>query len=153
MEIVYQLEGAGWAGARVIHGTQFRDMSVSYLSDALGDMAKAALLLLQGADEESFEFFDEPGMHRWQLARGNGNVLSIRILWFEDEMSAESGIEVFECKCPAPTFIRAVIASLENVLVDEGIEGYKRRWIAHEFPSHTYSELRRLFLISATGAG
>jgi hypothetical protein len=48
MELIYDLEGAGWAGARISDGSQHRDFSVSYLSDALGDMAKAAAMLLNG---------------------------------------------------------------------------------------------------------
>ena len=61
MELVYQLEGAGWADARISDGSRQLGMSVSYLSDALGDMAKAALHLLRGGREASFSFEDEPG--------------------------------------------------------------------------------------------
>ena len=67
MELIYDLAGAGWAGARISDGLRHRDFSVSYLSDALGDMAKTAVRLLNGSREESFAFQDEPGEHRWMV--------------------------------------------------------------------------------------
>jgi hypothetical protein len=47
-------------------------MHVSYLSDALDDMAEAALCLLRGGREASFGFEDEPGEHRWIVPLHDG---------------------------------------------------------------------------------
>jgi len=69
VELVYKLTGAGWADARMSHDGSYRDIAVSYLSDALGDMVRAAVQLLRGASEVSFSFQDEPGEHRWILIR------------------------------------------------------------------------------------
>jgi hypothetical protein len=147
MQIVYQLFGAGWADARISDQSSYRDMAVSYLSDSLGDMARAALQLLRGAREVSFSFQDEPGEHRWTLSRGEADSLRIRILWFEDTFSPraqEHGTEVFECDCAVLDFVGQVSSVLQTLLQDEGIEGYRRRWQNHEFPLHTLTEIQRL---------
>ena len=147
MRLVYQLAGAGWADARISDNSSYRDMTVSYLSDALGDMARAALQLLRGAREASFSFEDEPGEHRWILSRGEADSLRIRILWFEDTFSPpsqERGTEVFKCDCAVLDFVGQVSSVLQTVLADEGIEGYMRRWQHHEFPLGTFTEIQRL---------
>lgn len=147
MELIYQLAGAGWADARISDGDRQLDMSVSYLSDALGNMARAALALLRGSREASFAFEDEPGQHRWTLVRGDSDSLSIRIHWFDDALStrpAERRTEVFACECCVLDFAGQVSAVLHHVLADEGIDGYKRRWQMHDFPSETLNQIQRL---------
>jgi len=147
MQLVYQLAGSGWADARISHNSGYRDMAVSYLSDALGDMARAALQLLCGAREASFSFQDEPGEHRWILSHGEADSLYIRILWFEDSFSPRPqgrGGEVFMCECAVLDFVGQVSSVLQNLLADEGIEGYMRRWQSHEFPLEAFTEIQRL---------
>ena len=147
MQLVYQLAGAGWADARISDSSGYRDMAVSYLSDGLGDMARAALQLLRGMREVSFSFQDEPGEHRWMLSRSEADSLRIRILWFEDTFSPrpqERGTEVFKCDCALLDFVGQVSSVLQTLLADEGIEGYRRRWQSHEFPLDTFTEIQRL---------
>jgi hypothetical protein len=147
MQLVYKLAGAGWADARISNTSVYRDMAVSYLSDALGAMARAALQLLRGAREASFSFQDEPGEHRWILSRGEADSLRIRILWFEDNFSPrpqERGTEVFGCDCAVLDFVGQVSSVLQTLLADEGIDGYIRRWQSDEFPVDTFAEIQRL---------
>jgi hypothetical protein len=147
MQLVYQLGGAGWADARISHNSKYRDMAVSYLSDALGDMTQAAVRLVRGAREVSFSFQDEPGEHRWLLTRGESDSLRIRILWFHDTFSRrpqECGEEVFICDCTVLDFIGQVLHELHDILSEEGVDGYKRRWQNHDFPLDAYTELQRV---------
>jgi hypothetical protein len=147
MELIYQLAGAGWADARISDGGRCRDMSVSYLSDALGDMARSALHLLRGSRDVSFAFEDEPGEHRWILTRGTSDSLRVRILWFKDTFSArlyDQGTEVFTCDCDVLDFVGQVSAVLQNIITDDGIDGYKRRWQNNDFPLDTFNEIQRL---------
>jgi len=147
MELVYQLEGAGWADARISDGSRQLGMSVSYLSDALGDMAKAALHLLRGGREASFSFEDEPGQNRWLLTRGEADSLRIQIRWFDDTFSSLDfgrGKEVFFCECAVLDFAGQVHSVLHQVLEDEGAEGYKRRWTNHDFPAESFAEIQKL---------
>ena len=105
MELIYDLEGAGWAGARISDGSRHCYFSVSYLSDALGDMAKAAVMLLHGSREESFSLQDEPGEHRFILIRGDSDSLTIRVLRFEGTRANRFGKEVFCCECAVRDFV------------------------------------------------
>ena len=121
-------------------------MSVSYLSDALGDMANAALRLLHGDREATFSFEDEPGEHHWLLNRGEADSLHIRVLWFEDTFNhrrLERGVDVFACDCAVLDFVGQVSHVLQSILKDEGIKGYKQRWQNHDFPLGTFNEIQR----------
>ena len=151
MELLYDLEGAGWAGARIADGSHHRDFSVSYLSDALGDMAKAAALLLNGSREETFFFQDEPGEHRFILSRGDADSLTICVLWFECSFCGRSerfGEEVFRCECTVLDFVGQVFANLHSILAERGLDGYKQAWRNHEFPVRAYDEIRRRLIPS-----
>jgi len=145
MKLIYQLAGAGWADARICDNSRCRDMAASYLSDALGDMARAALQLLGGGREASFSFQDDPGEHRWILSRGEEDSLRIRVLWFDDAFSPrppERGAEVFTCDCTVLDFVGQVSFVLQNILAEVGVEGYQRRWRNHAFPIETFTRLQ-----------
>ncbi|MGV3754357.1 MAG: hypothetical protein ACO1QS_03170 [Verrucomicrobiota bacterium] len=148
MRITYQLAGSGWANALVSEGERTLEMSASYLSDALGDMAKAAVSLLTEAREVTFSFQDEPGEHQWILTRGEFDALHVRVVWFPKTFGsgnkAGSGIEVFACDCTVMDFVGQVFSTLNAVLHDEGLEGYKRRWKNNDFPLKAYQELQKL---------
>jgi hypothetical protein len=148
MQLVYQLDGDGWASARISDGSSCRDMDVSYLSDALGEMAWSALQLLCGARESSFSFQDEPGEHRWTLSRGEADSLLVRIFWSEhnfNERFPRRATEVFACNCSVLDFVGQVSHLLQDLLVEEGVEGYRRRWKNHDFPLDTFKAIQRLF--------
>ena len=147
MQLLYQLGGDGWACARFSDGAHCREMGVSYLSDGLGDMARAALQLLRGNREVSFSFQDEPGEHRWTLSRGEADSLRVRIFWSQhnfNERFPGRANEVFACHCAVLDFVGQVAHVLQTLLIQEGIDGYKFRWKNHEFPLATFNEIRRL---------
>ncbi len=148
MRINYQLAGSGWANAQVSESGRSLEMSASYLSDALGDMAQAAVSLLTGARVVTFSFQDEPGEHQWILTRGEFDALYVRVIWFPKTFGsgnkADSGTEVFACDCAVMDFVGQVFSTLNAVHEDEGVEGYKRRWKNNDFPSKSYQELQKL---------
>lgn len=149
MQLIYQLRGEGWAEARISDNSKHRAMVASYLSDALGDMACAALQLLRGAREVQFSFQDEPGEHRWILNRGEEDSLHIRILWFRETFTGHLlrgplGTEVFTSDCGVLDFVGQVSHVLQGILTDEGIDGYKRRWKKHDFPVETFAQIQKL---------
>jgi hypothetical protein len=147
MQLVYQLDGPGWASVRVSDATSSLDMEASYLSDALGDMAMSALQLLRGVREASFSFQDEPGEHRWTLSRGEADLLHVRIFWSKhnfNERFPGRATEVFACDCAVLDFVGQVSYVLQTLLIDEGLEGYRGRWRNHDFPLGTFTEIQRL---------
>lgn len=145
LEITCQLAGAGWADARVVHEAKVREMSLSYLSDAIGDMAWAAVNLLRGSRNVTFNFQDEPGEHCWMLERGVSDSLHICIRWFAETFhsgNALNGAEVFSCDCTVLDFVGEVSSVLTGLLEDADGEAYKRRW-GHSFPIDAYNEIQR----------
>jgi hypothetical protein len=156
MELTYDLRDTGWACASISDGSRRRDLFASYISDALGDMAKAAAMLLNGSRDESFCFQDEPGEHRFVLSRGDADLLTIRVLWFERCFSGRAdrfGEEVFRCQCAILDFVGQVFAILHTILMEHGLEGYKQAWGNQEFPVRAYDEIRRHLNPSIAPAG
>ena len=147
MELVYQLQGAGWANASVSNGSTRHHIAVSYLSDALGDMARATVHLLQGGRETSFNFQDEPGAHRWCIVQDDRCFLGIRIEWFAQTFPpCSGGVKVFECDCHLLEFAGQVLAVLAGILEKEGIEGYKQRCQKYDFPVAAFEEIKKLII-------
>jgi hypothetical protein len=65
MELVYDLKEDGWAHVRIADASSHFEFTCSWLSDPLGNMATATVMLLNGSAEESFSFQDEPGEYRF----------------------------------------------------------------------------------------
>jgi hypothetical protein len=147
MNLSYVLHTNGWATATISAAHQSREMTVSYLSDSLSDMAQAAIRLLEGADSVRFSFDDEPGEHRCVATRTCGFDVEIRVLWFRELWSGlpdERGSEVFTCRCTIARFCGEVLACLQRLLDEHGIKGYKERWDAHDFPLDKLERLQTL---------
>jgi hypothetical protein len=145
VEIDYRLGEAGSANARILHGDKCYEMpGISYLSDALGDMAQATVSLMTGADSAIFSFQDEPGEWRWVLQRGEADSLSIRIYRSEINFAwkLKPVVEVFYCECVVLDFVGQVFAILHTILKEHGVEGYKQRWRNFEFPIAVYQKLQ-----------
>ncbi len=147
MTLSYVLHRAGWATATTAHSDSRHEMRVSYLSDPLADMARAAIGLLEGAASVRYAFADEPGEHRCIVTRISDREALIRVLWFDDLWSGlpdERGAEVFNCTCAVARFCGEVLACLQCLLDEHGLDGYKELWCSNEFPSELHERLRRL---------
>jgi hypothetical protein len=79
-----RLAGPGWIEAGIYDGVNHTFPTASYLSDAPADLARAAISLLEGAEEATCSWEEEPGEFRWIFER-EGEELTLRILWFEDQ--------------------------------------------------------------------
>src|SRR5688572_825860 len=98
----YDLTGTGWSECRVSIGDSHCDLTASYLSDALGDLAAAVedVLRWPGVDSQAV-FVEEPGEYRWRfLAAGEDRVV-VKILEFPDWGGKEdsAGKVIFEAEC------------------------------------------------------
>ena len=146
MTLSYILGQAGWATVTISHDTQRLEMNASYLSDSLPEMTQAAICLLEGADSVRFFFEDEPGEHRCIVCRTGDSEAKIRILWFDDcaGFPDERGSEVFFCTCSIARFCGEVLACLQRLLDEHGVDGYKQKWVEHDFPTERLERLRGL---------
>jgi hypothetical protein len=145
VNLTYVLHDAGWATAVIADGDRRREMVVSYLSDSLAEMTQSALTLLEGAETARFSFDDEPGEHRFVVTRSSPEFVDIRVLWFDDLWTGlpdERGSEVFVCSCSVARFAGEVLSCLQHLLSEHGLNGYKQKWVAHDFPSDIFDALQ-----------
>jgi len=138
----YILGEHGWATARFGDGHAEIQTSVSNLSDALGDMARAARYILKGATDASFSFMDEPGEHRFLISRREDRV-EIRVYEFPEPFARtmNNAPIVLKAEASLRAFTNECINVLRHVLDAHGEAGYRERWKRHAFPMAEYREL------------
>jgi hypothetical protein len=138
------LTGHGTLEATIVSDNQPLTVTVSYLSDAITDLAHAALALIRSPvlDSVHFSWQDEPGEYRWIVHR-EGAEVRIAILRFDDCFSRlpdERGRCVFKAHCTPMRFAKQVKGQLQQLLNALGEESYQARW-GHPFPMVTFQEL------------
>lgn len=144
--LIYDLEGAGWAMARIQDGEHTVDAAVSYLHDSLRELGEAARALRAGADTARVVFMDEPGETQMLLTQRDG-VLGYELRWYADWNSwgkyPESKFEmILRGTTTVSRFFGEVLKEFEALLAAHGEEGYKERWVQHDFPLDLLGELR-----------
>jgi hypothetical protein len=143
--ITYKLVGTGWAECTVHLNDSHASLTASYLSDALGNLAAAALNLIRGSELERVSFDEEPGEYRWVLKQYRPGELSLRVLEFPElwsEAPDDSGSVLLRGACSTQDFARAVAGGLEAVLAEYGERGYKAKWVEHPFPNAALAALK-----------
>ena len=136
IEIDYDLVATGWSTCVVRTDQGHADITASYLSNALGDLAAAAVMLLEGATEARFSFDEEPGEYRW-LLEVTSSGLRVRILEFEElwgDQPDDAGRVRLDALCSVDEFAGAVQRALKAVDAKYGVEGYRKKWVEHDFP-------------------
>jgi hypothetical protein len=140
----YTLGEHGWAAAVIGDGNTTIDLDVSYLSDALGDLARAARGILRGMTEASFSLMQEPGEHRFVLSREHGEIC-VRVYRFPDTFSRKRhGALVLDTTCSVKKFANICINCLRAVLDEHGEAGYRERWQRADLPMQEYRDLLEL---------
>ena len=121
---------------------------------SLGDLIRAVLALLEGAEEARAAWEEEPGEYRWVFQRSASDVRT-RLLAFPDvydDAPDEKGTLLLDATCSARDLGQAIASGAQRVLDEVGSEEYQRRWVEHPFPAADLSALAptaspsRLFL-------
>jgi hypothetical protein len=139
----YELTGQGWARCALRVADSFVEVSASYLSDALGNLCRAVISLLEGEVVVRTSFDEEPGEYRWVMERTSETV-RVRILEFGElwsNLPDESGRAIFDALCPLSEFALALVVTLSELWGEYGETRYRERWGEHDFPT---SEMHRL---------
>ena len=147
LAINYRLTGTGWSECQVSCGARSCTTTASYLSDALGNLVRAAVALLSGFSAVTFSFEEEPGEYRWVIRSPRLNEIELSILEFPDLYGGKpdcEGQEIFRVRCIPETFSEAVYKAASDVLAQEGESGYVEKWVDHPFPGQQLEELKRL---------
>lgn len=144
----YDLGTAGWSTATVSDGAHTLTLTAPYLSDALGDLTRAVIALLQGAEEATLAWQEEPGVIEWRFER-QGDDVGVHIMRFDDTTSyrrsqARPGEPAFSARCPLTRLGGEVLDELWRIHDTVGVEGYKERWKQHPFPLQEYRQLHAL---------
>lgn len=122
-------------------------VTASYLSDALRSLISAVCRILNGVSEATASFDEEPGEYRWRIFRIDNDMIRLLILEFSDLWSNKpdsEGKPIFDVKCRLRTFAGAVYDGCQRLLAEHGHNGYRDKWLEHEFPDSDLRELRRL---------
>ena len=138
------LEESGWATVTVECGTERVEMAASYLHYTLRNLA-SAVRDLSTTESQSVVFMDEPGEHHLLLRRVGDSIVELEVLWFEDwkswNLAAGPPMRKLAGSAPLPEVRNQVISELSRLLKENGEEGYRKKWIEHDFP---IEELRAL---------
>lgn len=149
LKINYNLGDHGWASVDMHNGRERVYMTISYLHDSLAEFITAANLLLKGAPDAKVIAMDEPGEHLVHLQSLSAANLAIEIRWFKDWASwnliTEKEFEVvFKCHDTILNFSTEIFNNAKRILDQHGMEGYKEKWIEHDFPFDEYHRLKSL---------
>lgn len=144
--MTYDLEGAGWAMARIQDGEYTVDVTISYLHDTLRELGEAARALADGAASSRVVFMDEPGEVQMLLAR-RGDFLDYELRWFDDWNSwgmhpADKFTILHHGSTTIARFFGEVRKEFEALLASYGEEGYRERWVEHDFPVELLRDLQ-----------
>jgi len=144
----YQLETVGWSMAVVSDGKRTVALTASYLSDALGDLTRAVIALLQGAEQATLTWHEEPGVAEWRFER-QGDDVDVRItlfdIWSSSPVVRARLVEpAFQMRYPLGRLAGEVLDELWQVQETVGVDGYQERWKMHAFPLREYTQLREL---------
>lgn len=149
----YELTGSGWARAMISDGASEATIEdVSYMTDALGDLVRSVVALLEGAKRAEFSWTSERRDYDWLLTSRDGK-LFLRVTqyrdWVGQREATDRGKPVLKLRCDLRAFTAAVLAELAALYTTLGLKGYKHRWVQHEFP---YAEYRRLEALLAASS-
>jgi hypothetical protein len=82
IEFKFRLCGRGWIEAELADGDHKISISASYLTDAPADLLTAVNQLLNGRQEATCCWQEEPGAYQWVLTKEGRNV-QIELRWYE----------------------------------------------------------------------
>jgi hypothetical protein len=143
MEFSYRLVGTGWAEARIADDRSHAILTPSYLTDALGDLLAALVMLKRGEKDVSFSWEEEPGEYEWTFRRCDSEV-TLRIESFPDQYARVKnavGSVIFETRQPLGIVIQVVSQAARHLLDELGPDEYARQWVEHQFPLRELREL------------
>ena len=132
----FELQKHGWADLYLkVDSRSLVLDSISYGTEALPDLARAALNIATGGSRAIVRFDSEPAEWRLVFTRNplapGRTSLDIKILRLPDisrELPDKAGYSVLETQCDPDEFARAVLECVQGVKEKYGADGYRQRW-------------------------
>jgi hypothetical protein len=155
VSIHYALTGRGWSQCRVAIGDSRCDVTASYLSDALGELAAAVedVLRWPGVDSRAV-FVEEPGVFRWRFVAAGKDRMTVKIVQFSDWEKLEDSVGnvIFDAECDGRALGQAMAAELRRLLVTVGERSYREKWSTMTFPPHDSRRSRHFSVEEASNS-
>lgn len=129
----------GWADPTVDVGGTSLVMTASYLTDALGDLLGALMLLVNGRSVAFCEWDQEPGGWRWTFVRRSETQLEVDIA-FNPDVSKEPwrphipGEVRAAFRLPLDEVVEAIVGGARRCLDEFSAPGFAAQWIEYPFP-------------------
>ncbi|MEP6591645.1 MAG: hypothetical protein ABJC19_10725 [Gemmatimonadota bacterium] len=122
-------------------------------TDALGDLTRAATMLLEGGEHASLVLEDAPGVHEWSFER-QGDLIQLRIHSWADRQSGSADMVMSQERsvalaCPLAVLARELVLVLDVLWVGHGPDGWARLSPKHPFPAAERRRLRQLLAVAA----
>ena len=122
-------------------------------TDALGDLTRAAVTLLEGVDRASLVLEDAPGVHEWTFER-QGELVQLRIHSWADRRSGSADMVMSQERsvalaCPLAVLARELVLVLDVLWVGHGPDGWARLSPKHPFPAAERRRQRQLLAVAA----
>lgn len=148
MKLIFSYHLAGRdAEAFISDGVREARMQVWHVSDALGELLRCVVQLLEGGDYAWCVWEDDPGEHKWVFHR-RGDHIALQILRFPTSFSGYGAPEewaepIFATTCPLTKFAVKVRNEARRLLNEVGAQEYSRV-TGRAFPLAQYEALCRL---------
>lgn len=128
-------------------------MQATDATDALGDLTRAVLTLLEGGEHASLVVEDAPGVHEWSFTR-DGDVVQVRVHSWADRKSGHADLSLSQERtvalaCRLPVLARELVLVLDVLWVGHGPDGWARLSPNHAFPARERRRLQQLLAVDA----
>jgi len=147
----YELTGSGWSECRISIGGARCEVTASYLSDALGELASAVedVLRWPGVDARAV-LVEEPGEYRWRFIQAGNERVRVKIIEFPDWGGKDdgSGKPIFDAECDRRSLGESVARQLRRLLDVHGVRGYRRKWVNNDFPMQRFLAIEALLSVA-----
>lgn len=122
-------------------------LNVWHVTDALGDLLRCVIQLLEGYEAAWCIWEDDPGEHKWIFVR-HDDAVEIRILRFPTSFPGYCAPEnwatpIFQTTCPLLKFAIKVRNEVRRLANDVGAKRYQNS-LGHDFPQTSFDRLQRL---------
>lgn len=88
---------------------------------------------------------DEPGEHHVTLALADDGDVDVRVRWYSDWVdkipTSKPSEERLAGRVRLARFRGEVLSALQRLLREHGLEGYRKKWVKHDFPVAEYEAL------------
>ena len=147
MELRYKLDGTGWATLTISEDEKSVEVTVSYLHDSLKELDQAVLAIGRGELQAEVVFMDEPGEHHLLFIQETRGTVSFELRWFDHWVSCGHGNtadfrEILKGTISVADLKAQTVSALKEILDTFGVEGYKAKWVEHDFPISEFDLLR-----------